>query len=86
MIFESNNKSKIEEIKKILSNHEIYSLSDKGMDIDVLEGYIFFKCRVDNGFGFDEIFEVSDGRTLSELFLNEKNDISVRTFALKIIK
>ena len=37
MIVASNNKGKIDEIKKILSEYEIYSLADKGIDIDVLE-------------------------------------------------
>lgn len=37
MIVATNNKGKIEEIKKILCDYEIYSLNDKGIDIDVVE-------------------------------------------------
>ena len=37
MIVASNNKGKIEEIKSILSNYEIYSLEDKNISIDVDE-------------------------------------------------
>ena len=37
MILATNNKGKLEEIKKILSSYEIYSLKEKGINIDVLE-------------------------------------------------
>jgi XTP/dITP diphosphohydrolase len=37
MILASNNKGKLEEIKKILSEYEIYSLKDKNIDFDVEE-------------------------------------------------
>ena len=37
MILASNNKGKLEEIKKILSEYEIYSLKDKNIDVDVEE-------------------------------------------------
>ena len=40
----------------------------------------------DNGFGFDEIFELSNGRTLAELSQEEKNKISARRIALEKIK
>jgi len=181
MIVASNNKGKIDEIKKILSEYEIYSLADKGIDIDVLEdqdsflgnakkkakeiyevsheaviaddsglcisclddfpgvmthrflgddatdrmrneylinevnkyddrsckficnivyydgvkyvvgegilnGFISKECRGDNGFGFDEIFELSDGHTLAELSSSQKNDISARNLALKDLR
>lgn len=39
----------------------------------------------DNGFGFDEIFELSNGRTLAELSQEEKNKISARRIALEKI-
>ena len=32
----------------------------------------------ENGFGFDEIFELEDGRTLAEISSEEKNIISAR--------
>lgn len=37
MIVATNNKGKIAEIKKILSEYDIYSLKEKGIDIDVVE-------------------------------------------------
>ena len=47
-----------------------------------LEGYISKEKRGKNGFGFDEIFEIEDGRTLAELRTEEKNKISSRKIAL----
>lgn len=37
-------------------------------------------------FGFDEIFELEDGRTLAELSAEEKNQISARKKALELLK
>ena len=50
---------------------------------DFMEGYISNEPRGDNGFGFDEIFELEDGRTLAELNQEEKNSISSRKKALE---
>ena len=181
MIIATNNKGKIEEIKSILSNYEIYSLKDKNINIEVvedadtfignakkkakeiyevsheeviaddsglsincldgfpgvktskiirknksdreknlylinevnkytdrsakvicilvyfngkdyivgegiLEGYISSECRGDNGFGFDEIFELPNGKTLAELSFEEKNKLSARYLALEDLK
>ena len=36
--------------------------------------------------GFDEIFELEDGRTLAELSTDEKNTISARRRALELLK
>ena len=52
----------------------------------ILEGNISRERRGDNGFGFDEIFEIDDGRTLAELNKEEKNKISSRKRALEQIK
>ena len=52
----------------------------------ILEGTISKERRGDNGFGFDEIFEIDDGRTLAELSNDEKNKISSRKRALEQIK
>ncbi len=52
----------------------------------IMEGYISFKLKGDNGFGFDEIFELEDGRTLAEMSNEEKNEISPRKKALEEIK
>ena len=40
----------------------------------------------ENGFGFDEIFELANGRTLAELSSEEKNEISARRKALELLK
>ena len=54
--------------------------------IGCITGYISKKCKGDNGFGFDEIFELEDGRTLAELTNLEKNQISSRRKALEEIR
>ena len=48
-----------------------------------IRGKIAEKPRGDNGFGFDEIFELEDGRTYAELSKEEKNKISHRKLALQ---
>ncbi len=52
----------------------------------ILQGYIAQKPHGNNGFGFDEIFELEDGRTLAELSSEEKNKISSRRIALEKLK
>lgn len=181
MILASNNKGKIEEIRKIFEGYDIYSLKDKNIDIDVIEdentfvgnatkkakeiynltgeatiaddsglcinclngfpgvmthrflgedatdrmrneylinevnkhddrsaqficnivyydgkdiivgegilkGSISKECRGNNGFGFDEIFELENGKTLAEISSQEKNNISARYQALIDLK
>ena len=51
-----------------------------------IQGYVAEEPRGDNGFGFDEIFELEDGRTLAELSADEKNEISARKKALENLK
>lgn len=51
-----------------------------------LEGYISTRLKGENGFGFDEIFELENGKTLAELESEEKNKISSRKKALEKIK
>ena len=51
-----------------------------------IDGYVSENIRGENGFGFDEIFELYDGRTLAELSSDEKNKISSRRKALEILK
>lgn len=48
-----------------------------------IQGKIAEEPRGDNGFGFDEIFELEDGRTYAELSKEEKNQISHRRLALQ---
>ena len=52
----------------------------------IVEGYVAEAPRGDNGFGFDEIFELENGKTLAELTQEEKNSISARKIALEQIK
>lgn len=49
-------------------------------------GHIAESPRGQNGFGFDVIFELDDGRTQAELSEKEKNTISSRRKALEMIK
>lgn len=52
----------------------------------ILKGFISKECRGFNGFGFDEIFELSNGLTLAQLSQEEKNSISARSLALEDLK
>ena len=52
----------------------------------IISGYVAENIRGKNGFGFDEIFELEDGRTLAELSKEEKNQISARKIALEEIR
>lgn len=52
----------------------------------IIEGKISKEERGSNGFGFDSIFELEDGRTLAELSEKEKNDVSSRRIALEKLK
>ena len=52
----------------------------------IIEGYVANELRGNNGFGFDEIFELENGKTLAELTQDEKNEISARKIALEQIK
>ena len=51
-----------------------------------IDGFVSEDIRGENGFGFDEIFELENGKTLAELSNNEKNEISSRKKALEILK
>lgn len=51
-----------------------------------IDGYITEFPRGENGFGFDEIFELENGKTLAELTEIEKNEISARRKTLEILK
>ena len=48
-----------------------------------LNGYISIEKRGKNGFGFDEIFETENGKTLAQLSQDEKNKLSSRKKALE---
>lgn len=51
-----------------------------------IEGYVAEMPRGDNGFGFDEIFELENGKTLAEISQDEKNEISARKKTLELLK
>lgn len=51
-----------------------------------IEGYVAEAPRGENGFGFDEIFELENGKTLAELTFEEKNEIAVRKDVLTKLK
>lgn len=51
-----------------------------------LNGYIAENRRGNNGFGFDEIFELDNGKTLAELDKEDKNKISSRSIALEKLR
>lgn len=49
-------------------------------------GYIATSPKGENGFGFDEIFELLNGKTMAEISKQEKNQISSRKKALEKMK
>lgn len=51
-----------------------------------IEGRIAISPRGEGGFGFDPIFELSNGKTLAELSQKEKNEVSARKLALENLK
>lgn len=52
----------------------------------VIRGKISKSERGNNGFGFDSIFELDNGKTLAELDGKEKNKVSSRKIALEKLK
>lgn len=51
-----------------------------------IQGKVAEEVRGENGFGFDEIFELPNGKTLAEMSSEEKNEISARRKALELLK
>ena len=54
--------------------------------IGKIDGFVAENIRGDNGFGFDEIFELENGKTLAEISEKEKNTLSARKIALELLK
>ena len=52
----------------------------------VIEGKIALNKRGDNGFGYDEIFELENGKTYAEISEEQKNNISHRRKAINELK
>ena len=55
-------------------------------EVGKISGFVSEKPRGEKGFGFDEIFELENGKTLAEISEKEKNIISARKIALEKIK
>ena len=55
-------------------------------ELGTVKGFVAESVRGENGFGFDEIFELENGKTLAELSDKEKNQISARKMALDKLK
>lgn len=55
-------------------------------EVSSINGFVTEKVRGENGFGFDEIFELENGKTMAELSIKEKNEISARKMALEGLK
>ena len=52
----------------------------------IITGFVAESPRGENGFGFDEIFELENGKTLAEILDEDKNRISARKIALERIR
>lgn len=72
-----NRKARFITIITLIENGEILIFEG------VLEGNIGFEKKGCNGFGYDPIFVLDDGRTLAELSMEEKGTISHRGKAVK---
>ena len=55
-------------------------------EIGKIDGVVAEEIKGKNGFGFDEIFELENGKTLAQLTSEEKNEISARRIALEKIR
>lgn len=75
-------KRKIKFVTAIALSDGISTISSLGC----IEGYVAETVRGENGFGFDEIFELESGKTLAELSQEEKNEVSARRKALEDLK
>lgn len=75
-------KRKIKFVTAIAVSDGKNTICEKG----IIEGYVAEIPRGNNGFGFDEIFELENGKTLAEISDEEKNKISARKIALERIR
>ncbi len=71
---------------QVICNLIYYDGTNEIIGEGILNGFISKECRGENGFGFDEIFELPNGLTLAELSHDEKNEISARSMAIKDLK
>lgn len=81
---------KMKEIKErsasIICNLVYYDGDNTLLAEGILKGKISENRRGSNGFGFDDIFELDNGKTLAELSSKEKNEISARKLAAEDLK
>lgn len=66
----------------------VIALKDKNHEATfeaILDGVISENARGENGFGFDEIFELESGNTLAQISTEEKLKISPRKEALEMV-
>ena len=75
-------KRKIKFVTAIALSNGIETISAIGE----ITGYVAETVRGNNGFGFDEIFELENGKTLAEISGEEKNKISARKKALEELR
>ena len=71
---------------KVVCNIVYYNNGEVIKGEGIIKGKITLTPRGDNGFGFDEIFELENGKTLAELSPIEKNKVSARYLALIDLK
>ena len=64
MILATNNKGKLEEIRNILSEYEIYSLEDKNINVDVIEDQLTFYGNAKKK--AMEIYEIAREETIAD--------------------
>ena len=64
MIFATNNTGKLEEIRKILNKHQIYSLKEKGININIVENQPTFLGNARKK--AIEIYKVSGEETIAD--------------------
>ena len=55
-------------------------------EIGKIDGFVAEKIKGENGFGFDEIFELENEKTLAQISPEEKNQISARKIALEKLR
>lgn len=80
-------KERLGDCEKYLARFVCYAVSYDGHNFRVgfgeCSGEIQAEPKGSNGFGYDPIFYLPDGRTMAELEENEKNEISHRGIALR---
>ena len=80
------NLEKSKRIAKHVTNIVFYkNIEEIIVSEGIVEGYIMDTIKGENGFGFDEIFEV-DGKSMAEYTLFEKNKFSARRIAINKLK